>query len=94
MQAAPERERALETSELFIVLLGKELGTDSEPYSSSTSAGVIGVLVLRIAAGSRLSTAAKLSTTALVVALSILASTTKPLVRSPAYQPMSGCQRH
>jgi hypothetical protein len=39
-------------------------------------------MVLRIAAGSRLSTAEKLSTTALVVALSILARTTNPVVRS------------
>lgn len=36
------------------------------------------VMVLRIAAGSRFSTAEKLSATALEVALSILASTTKP----------------
>ena len=38
--------------------------------------------LLRITAGSRLSTAKKLSTTVLVVALSILASTTKPVARS------------
>ena len=39
-------------------------------------------MVFRIAAGCRLSTAEKLSTTALVVALSILANTTNPVVRS------------
>ena len=39
-------------------------------------------MVLRIAADSQLSTAEKLTTTALVVALSILANTTKPVVRS------------
>jgi hypothetical protein len=36
----------------------------------------------RLPAGSRLNTAEKLSMTSLVVALSILASTTKPVVRS------------